>query len=894
MGLPRHTCNNENNEHMARSFSIHYNTSDQERIVFFAKTNKDSELKFFETKEEAGVHSFIDKGESELWYRYAVLTGDGIIMEQHDRHVGKGDGINYFDVWRSPEDKNDVLRAKAFSHAVFPTNDKLFEAPVPLKGTVTISLCDPRIEPNEAFCIVSKQFMNWNTEKAIVMRPYSDFVWQATIHKMPLLKEMEFKFGIWDTENNCFKRFEEGANHIIRIIATDNSHVFAFNNFNYDKLWRAAGVAVPIFSLRTTKSRGCGEFSDIKALADWCEQAKLRVIQLLPINDTTSTRHWRDSYPYNAISTMALHPNYISVQEVYDYYGRRLPGVERETGLYLNDLNFLEYIRTSEWKKRNLRRLFDEEFEKVVSDKKLSDYLAQNKGWLCDYAAFSALRGKYETSDFRQWKELSVYDAKQVAAFFSPNHEMYHEVMFRVFLQYHAEQQMLSAIEYAHSKNIAIKGDLPIGVNPNSVDAWVSPELFNFGLQAGAPPDFFSRDGQNWGFPVYNWDVMSKDNYAWWSRRLGRMQCFFDAFRIDHILGFFRIWGIPRSFTSGLMGVFSPALPFSSEALAERGIMLDPAECALPVVTYDYLQGQLGEMTQSVVDAMFTPKEGTNEFIMKRQFFSHNAVDEWVDDNVPVTIRDRIRSGLANTLHEVLLISVKDGEWHPRIMISETARFHRLSYDQQNAFRALHDDFFYNRHNAFWKEMASTRLGGMLKGCNMLVCGEDLGMIPESVPVVMKRMQILSLELQRMPKLNGERYGDCSKYQYLSVAATSSHDISNIRGWWEENIGETQWYYNNVLHRRGEAPRVAQEDIVSQIVWQHLNSPSMLCINPIQDYAGMLDNMPHLLPCEERINDPSNPNNLWRYRVPFCIDELIERYPELHKRVRTMVENSGR
>ncbi len=879
---------------MSRSFSIHYNTSEQENIIFLAKTNKDDELQFFETKMVDGRHTYCDEGESELWYRYGLLTSDGVIAERHDRYIGRGNDIDVIDTWSSPEDITNILHAKAFAKAVFPIPDGLGTAPHPRKNTVTIALCEARIGVNEAFCIVSKQFMKWNTEKAILLQQYADFMWQVTIDKTPLLKELEFKFGIWDTENNCFKCYEEGENRFLKLSSTNHAELITFNSFNYKDLWRCAGVAVPVFSLRTTKSRGCGEFSDIKALADWCEAAKLRVIQLLPINDTTATMQWRDSYPYNAVSTMALHPHFISVQEVYDYYGKRMKGVEREHGLYINDLNFTDYNRTRDWKSRNLRSLFNEEFVKIVSDKTFAEYIEKNKNWLYDYCAFATLREKNGTANFRKWEKYSTYSAEEIAKFFTPGHEFYHEVMFRAFMQFHVEKQMFSAIEYAHSKGIAIKGDLPIGINPNSVEAWVSPELFNFKLQAGAPPDYFSRDGQNWGFPIYNWDLMSKDNFAWWTRRLARMQQFFDAFRIDHILGFFRIWAIPQPFKSGLMGVFSPALPFSAEALQERGITLNLEECALPVVTHDYLHGQLNEVAALAEETMFEKKKDSDELIMRPEYFDLNAVNEWVEINVPITIRERIREGFKNILHEVLLISIKPGEWHPRIMLSETVRFQRLPYDLQNAFRALHDDFFYSRHNDFWKEMATIHLGGMLKNCNMLVCGEDLGMIPESVPVVMKRMQILSLELQRMPKFNWERYGDCSKYQYMSVSATSSHDISNIRGWWEENYNETQWFYNNILHRAGEAPRVAQENIVSDIVWMHLNSPSMLSINPIQDYAGMVDNMPHLLPREERINQPSDPNNMWRYRVPFCIDELITKYPKLHERVRSQVENCGR
>ncbi|MBP5365375.1 MAG: 4-alpha-glucanotransferase [Bacteroidales bacterium] len=877
---------------MSRRFSIHYNTSDSEHIMIEVRTKQNGKTDLKEMHNENGTQIFDDTSKGEMWYRYVLQTPDGYIKERHDRYIPACDNVAIVDFWRSPEMHSDVLRAEAFSNAVFETLNKRDNATKPNKGVLTIQLYDPRIGDDEAFCIVSKQFINWNTDKAFVMNQYNNFLWQCNISDIVLLKEFEFKFGIWDTKNNCFKRYEEGNNKIIKVDPTKQATLVSYNEFNYDKEWRCAGVAVPVFSLRTTKSCGCGEFADLKDLADWCKLAGLKIIQLLPINDTTASLNWRDSYPYNAISVMALHPNYIAVGDVYQYYGKRIASYERETGFFLNDLNYSDYPRVYAWKNKNLKSLFDKNTEAVISDAELQKYLTENSWWLKSYAAFSALRDKYKTANFRNWPEYSKFDSKAVDEFFKPKNKLYNDVMFYVFVQYHLERQLNNAIAYIHSLNIALKGDLPIGINPNSVEAWVEPELFNFGLQAGAPPDFFSRDGQNWGFPTYRWEVMAKNNFAWWEKRLCRMQQFFDAFRIDHILGFFRIWAIPHPFRSGLMGIFSPALPFTEDELRQRGFKMPMSVAGLPSVTRQYLQDQTNEYSQKIETELFDAID--NELVMKQKYFDPQAIDIWLENNVISTSRERLRQILRNILHEVLFVSVKKGEWHPRIMVNETARFARMSESDRQALKSIHDDYFFSRHNKFWQDVATRNLDGMLRKCKMLVCGEDLGMIPASVPVVMQRMQILALELQRMPKFNWDKYGDCSKYQYLSVCATSSHDISGIRGWWEENFNESQWFYNNVMKHEGEAPRVATENIVSEIMQMNLMSPSMLCINPIQDYAGMVDHMPHLYPNEERINQPADTNNQWKYRVPFKIDELAQLYPQLHEKIRFMIEKCER
>lgn len=879
---------------MSRTFRIHYNTSENEKIIFLTRKNPDAEFQRHETINKDSVHTFTDSGNGELLYRYELLTSDGTtIRERHDRYAPASTDINIVDVWRSPEDCGDALRSRAFANAVFPVGNIETTVPKIEKGSLVISLNEPRIAENEAFCIVSKQFMNWNSQNAFVMKRYDNYRWQYVIDNILLLKEFEFKFGIWDTENDCFKHFEDGMNHVVSLREGASTTVFNFNSFNYGSPWRAAGVAVPVFSLRTTKSRGCGEFPDLKALGDWCEAAGLKVIQLLPINDTTATFQWRDSYPYNAISISALHPNFVSVDTVYKYYGKRISSLERESGLFINDLNFYDYLRTTEWKSKNLWSLFEANFDQIIIDEAFQQFMKDNYNWVRNYAAYAMLRNRYQTPNFRKWPEGSIYSRELVEGFFAPSHPDYHKVMFRVFIQFHLDLQLCDAIEYLHAKNIAVKGDLPIGINPDSVEAWVEPELFDFSLQAGAPPDFFSRDGQNWGFPIYNWERMARDSYRWWEQRMSRMQRYFDVFRIDHILGFFRLWAIPRPFKSGLMGIFFPALPLTNDELRRSGFSLDPTECIVPVITREYLVNQVSEYSEQIEHTMFTIRDD-GRLQMKPTYAKPDATNEWIEENVEATSRERIRQGMNNIQHEVLFVSVKDGEWHPRIMLTETARFNSLNESDKNILRGIHDQFFYQRHNDFWRGNAMKNLEGMLAHCTMLVCGEDLGMIPASVPIVMQRLQILSLEQQRMPKLYWERYGDCSKYQYMSVCATSSHDISNIRGWWEENFSETQWYYNNVLHRAGTAPRVATEDIVTPIIEAHMKAPSMLCINPIQDYAGMIDHMPHLLPHEERINNPADQNNKWRYRVPFVVDRLMSDYPQLHEKIRKLVSECGR
>lgn len=263
-----------------------------------------------------------------------------------------------------------------------------------------------------------------------------------------------------------------------------------------------AGVAVPIFSLRSNEGFGIGEYNDLKKLADWCAVTHLKLIQILPINDTTTDGGWGDSYPYKSISTKALHPIYLNLEKVGT----------------LNDEN---------------ERLRFNEIKKELNAKEFVDYPAVFK------VKMEYLKKIFEIqNDFKNF-----YD----------------------FLQYHCDKQLTEAVDYLHSKGILLKGDLPIGVNRDSDDVKQNPQFFNLGMETGAPPDAFAAEGQNWGFPTYNWGMMEEDGFSWWRGRVKWFEKYFDALRIDHILGFFRIWEIPKGSPNASFGHYSPTDPIRWE-----------------------------------------------------------------------------------------------------------------------------------------------------------------------------------------------------------------------------------------------------------------------------------------------------------------------------------------
>lgn len=611
--------------------------------------------------------------------------------------------------------------------------------------------------------------------------------------------DLEYKFIICHGNEVIW---EEGANRTLR-----NPGELDFRG---REKWQGTGVAIPVFSLRSNDDFGVGDFEDLKLMADWAAERGMSVIQILPINDTTMTHTRTDSYPYNANSTIALHPIYLrpgKLGQISDEATRINFELQRRE---LQSLPDVDYERVMAAKMAYAQAIFDQEGDKTLSQPEFYRFLDDNYSWLIPYAAFSTLRDKYQTPNFREWGTDAKFSSSRVINMLNDD-ETRRRMQFYFYLQYNLHRQLLEAAEYCRSRGIALKGDIPIGVSPDSVDAWQFPRQFNLGMQAGAPPDDFAREGQNWGFPTYNWDKMAEDDFRWWRKRLRKMAEYFDAFRIDHVLGFFRIWEIPSDEIYGLLGHFSPALPLSLEEMKMQ---------------YGFKFS--AEMTK--------PLRSTEGFSNQRA-----ALDAGRADLLPL-FADRL----------FVEDPYQPGRYHPRIAGYETEMFRTLTEDQQHAFGRLHEDFFYHRHNELWRNNGLKHLPAVVNATSMLACAEDLGMIPACVPSVLNHLQILSLEVQRMPKEFGVSLGNPDVYPYPSVATTSTHDMPPLRLWLLQNSAD------------GHDPSVEE---CRPYIDAHLRSPAMLTILPLQDWLAIDAVRRRPDPREEQINIPANTRHYWRYRM---------------------------
>ena len=770
----------------------------------------------------------------ELKYRYEVRYGDEVIRrEWGSEHTitldGKCEAVRIEDRWHSmPADRS--FFSSMFTDGIFRRDTAGKKLQPVAEGTVTLRAEIAVVRPTQKVVVVGdgKALGNWDVAKGLELSCVGMPVWSVRM-KAPKAP-FAYKFVLVNSETGAVEAWQSGNNYYFAdSVADGEALVVEGLRPHFDMAaWRGAGVAVPVFSLRSESSFGVGEFRDLRLLVDWAASTGQSIIQILPINDTTMTHTWQDSYPYNANSTFALHPMFLHLQDVGTLKNKAEQQRFEELGRELNSLPAVDYERVNNAKREYLRQLFAEQGAKTIASKEFKAFLASNEEWLRPYAVFCALRDEKGSPDFSTWGSMAKY-TKAKATKYEKEHA--DEVAFNYFLQYHLSKQLRDARDYAHAHGVVLKGDIPIGISRTSVDAWVYPELFNMDSSAGAPPDDFSVMGQNWGFPTYNWAKMAEDGYAWWKARFVKMSEYFDAYRIDHILGFFRIWEIPLDAVNALLGRFNPALPFSYEEMQGYGFNFDA-----------------GWQTAHV---------------------SHH-------DNV-LFVEDKLQKG----------------KYHPRISAHSTECYSWLSDDQKSAYNRLYDDFFYRRHNDFWKWEALKKLPPLIEATGMLVCGEDLGMIPDCVASVMSGEQILSLEIQRMPKDPKVEFGSTYDYPYLSVCTTGTHDMNPLRAWWEEDRGVTQRFYNHVLGAWGEAPYFCEPWIAEQVVAMHLKSPAMLTILPLQDWLAMDGNLRRENPHDERINVPANSRHYWRYRMHLTLEELLKS-EELNRNVHQKIAESGR
>lgn len=817
------------------------------------------------------------------------------------------DNTQILDTWRDMASPEYALESQAIAGNILRRDadtSLIFNNLQETKSVcVRLRIAAPRIAEGHrlAVTLYNEKVGTWIPRTPLPMATLQPPLWEIELSAGEE-KEIRYKYTVIEDDTKVIVFHEEGAPRRITLPRKRTPLIVTDELFRYPQQpWRCAGVAIPLFSLRSRTGGGIGEFRDIRLLVDWARKTGLRVVQLLPLNDTTATHTWHDSYPYSAISVFALHPVYLNINDIGTIKSPVERQIVEQKQEELNKLEQIDYEAVEKLKWRCLGELYRQDKDAFLATPEYRAFYAVHASWLRPYAAFCYLRDLTGTADHRRWGRYAKLTPTLLDELCDPSTAHFDRIAIHYFTQWHAHRQLAQAASYARSKGVALKGDIPIGVSPTSVDTWTLPALFDSESQAGAPPDDFTAAGQNWGFPTYNWRAMAADNHRWWRDRLRHMSLYFDAFRIDHILGFFRIWQIPSCQTEGLMGTFNPSLPFTRDELETRGLHFDHKRLCTPYIREHHLEALFGVFTNEVKSS-YLFQESDRCYSLKEHVNTQRKITEALalnDDETP-EIRFKqeiIQRGLLWLASEVILLPFgfvnDEPTWTPRHSMHETRSFQELGEAQQRILCELYEDFFYHRNEKLWTQTALDRLPAIKKATRMLLCGEDLGMVPACVPDLMCRLGILSLEVQRMPKATGKSFGLPESYPNLSVATTSTHDTTPLRRWWEEDPKRSQEYYTQILDNKGGSPFYCETWIARQIVEQHLHAPSMLAIFPIQDLLALSEKLRTPDARRERINNPANPHHYWRYRMHISLENLLEEH-DFNKEIEELVSESNR
>lgn len=890
---------------MTVQFNIEYKAMFGEQIVVNIQT-EEGELKLpLETTdgERWACDWCVESPEKSYTYYYsveregrAVKTEWLMIKHQLDVNAKKAAVYTLYDHWKAmPEDA--YLYSSAFTDCI---NHQVPQVMKPETGSKIVRLIvrAPQLRDGERLGVLGadKALGAWDVQKILPMTQHTYNEWVADIDATHLEgSHLEFKFVafrnaknelLWENSMNRTVDLPEMKAGELVSYELDQASFALYNR-------KLAGTQVPVFSLRTRKSAGIGDFGDLKTMIDFVASTGQKVLQLLPINDTTITHTWTDSYPYSCISVFAIHPQYADLHALPELKNAKARAEAEKTRAELNALDKIDYEKVNDFKINYLRQIFNQEGEKMMKTAEYKAFFQDTELWLVPYAQYSYLRDKNGTADFNQWPDHQVWDEAERKALADPKTAAYKNVAFFYFVQFVLDRQMQEAHEHAKTKGVILKGDIPIGVNRNGCDVWTEPKYFNLNGQAGAPPDDFSANGQNWGFPTYNWFEMLKDGCQWWNRRFKNMARYFDAYRIDHVLGFFRIWEIPVHSVHGLLGQFAPALAMSREEIESYGLHFQEDRFTRPFIT-DWVLDRVFHERAGEVKEKYLDRLDDERYQMKPEVDTQRKVEALfadATDEKELWLRD----GLYALISDVLFVRdhTNPGVFHPRISAQLDFIYESLYDNDKAAFNRLYNDYFYRRNNQFWYQEAMKKLPKLVQATRMLVCAEDLGMVPDCVPWVMDELKILSLELQSMPKDPSVKFGHLSRNPYRSVCTISSHDMPTLRMWWDENVQRTQEYYNTMLYRQGPAPHPLPGWLASDIISRHLTSPSMLCILSIQDWLATDEALRLPDADAERINIPANPKHYWRYRMHLNIEDLAadKRFVQS---ITEMISQSGR
>jgi 4-alpha-glucanotransferase len=648
---------------------------------------------------------------------------------------------------------------------------------------------------------------------------------------------------------------------------------------------RLIGVVVPLGALWGKKSIGVGEFPDLVEFAGLCTRMGVGLIQLLPVNDTGY-----ESSPYSALTAFALHPLYLRIGDLAELS----PPAENAAG-FIGKLEALkrnfegrarfpfgELIRA---KMSLLREIYAANKPEIAKKAQPGASLAlwiEAHPWVKEYAVFRRLKEINDERSWKEWPDYRMVTARDIEALWN-NDEFRGEHLFWVWVQEALDRQFSEAAGIIADAGLILEGDLPILMNEDSCDVWAHPEYFYPELSAGAPPDMYSPAGQNWGFPIYNWEAQARDDYAWWRRRLEAAEKYYQAYRIDHVLGFFRIWAARREDQSSALGRFIPYVPVKLKDLADLGF----DEGRIRWMSRPHIPtGEVWNALRDIKDEWGNQDSDAiapeAEQIFTRALDRIGNEELWLfkesikgeRDIEALGLHPVARNYLFQAWHNRLLLEYEPGFYVPVWYFRNSRAYASLS----DAERQVLEELLEKRRIAselIWEKEGKKLLSVLTASSSMLPCAEDLGAVPDCVPRVLAQVEIFGLRVVRWFRewnKEGQPYIPLEEYPELSVCTPAVHDSSTLREWWEREADQEQF---SGFIGYPSLPKVYNPGTAKVILHRIAAAASRFRVFQIQDLLHLSSKWYAEDPASERINVPGTANDFnWTYRLPAPIEKL--------------------
>jgi 4-alpha-glucanotransferase len=639
---------------------------------------------------------------------------------------------------------------------------------------------------------------------------------------------------------------------------------------------RLVGVVVPVGALRTAKSTGVGEFPDLAEFAALCRGTGIGLIQLLPVNDTGY-----ESSPYGALTAFALHPLYLRIGDLPELAGSPgfAPKIEA-MGRQFNGEKRFPFEKLIRAKMDLLREIYavhkTEIAKKAEAGGSLAGWIEKNP-WVKEYALFRRLKEANNEKSWQEWSGYRTVTARETEALWQ-DETLRGEHLFWVWIQEALDRQFGEAAGAVAGEGILLEGDLPILMNEDSCDVWAHPEYFHKNLSAGAPPDMYSPAGQNWGFPIYDWEAQEKDNFAWWRNRLKTAEKYYHAYRIDHVLGFFRIWAARREDYSSALGRYIPYVPVKEKDLADLGFDKGRIRWfSRPhIPTHEVWNALRDAWANQDADAseaerifsQVLDRVGSEElWLFKDSIKGEKDIDA-------LGFHPASRDYLFRAWHNRLFLEYEKGRFTPVWYFRESRAYASLSEEERQALEA----FLEKRRvesEKIWEKQGERLLSILTASSSMLPCAEDLGAVPDCVPRVLAKLQILGLRVVRWFReweKEGQPYIPLGEYPELSVCTPAVHDSSTLREWWEREADQEQF---SGFIGFPSLPRIYNPGSARIILHRIAASASRFRVFQIQDLLHLSPKWYAADPASERINVPGTANDFnWTYRLSGTVEDI--------------------